>query len=148
MCYGIVGFRRVHYFRHRFVGHKLECGEGDGHGKSSRVGNVERGKTFIPEDGFGAGQNCRICRAMDLHSLLDHCNQTVSACSNAPIAGSLRYFLIPSKGFIRASLAIVAHAPDDAVRCQCYSPPKFRILADQLLEGGVFHLERFRLQTP
>lgn len=61
MRYRIVFLSGVHNFRHRLVGHKLECGKRDSHGKGGWVGDVEGCEALILEHAFGAGEDRGIC---------------------------------------------------------------------------------------
>ena len=84
----------------------MERGEGHGHGERGRVGDVECGYAFASIDVFCAVEHgfVHFVRIVDLHALFDDC-RLLAGCA------VLAVICIPSNGFIRASLAIVAQAP-------------------------------------
>lgn len=59
-----------------FVGGELNGGEGNSHGKSGRVGNVESAESLCPVYSFKSFGNTSEFRSMNLHSLLDDCRES------------------------------------------------------------------------
>jgi len=110
---GVVCFGGVHDFGHGLVGHELEGGEGHGHGEGGRVGDVEGGEALGAEDLARASGDGRVGTAVDLHALFDDYGGMLAWCAREGEGGGCGQY-VPSNGFISASLAIVAHAPDAA----------------------------------
>src|SRR4051812_39450023 len=67
---GVIFVGGVHDLGEGFVGNELGGGKGDGHAKSSRIGDVESLKTLSPVDGARALGDASVSRPVDLHSLL------------------------------------------------------------------------------
>lgn len=116
MSHGVVLLLRVHGGRQRFVGEELEGSERYGHGECRRVRDVERAETFVLVDIFGTIDHRSIhsARVLDLHALLNDCDGSTVSISSGNSC-DLGKVIIPSKGFMKASLTIVAAAPLEAV---------------------------------
>ena len=106
-----------------FVDRELHRSEWNRHGERGRVGNVEGGEALIGVDCPRTSKCGTELGLVYLHPLLDHC-----VCGEWIITNARRKResvgctvtreaadISPSKGFMNASLAMVADAPANAV---------------------------------
>ena len=106
---GIVAFRRIHDLGDGLVGGELEGREGNRHRERRGIRDVEGGETLGTVDRAGTLGDGLVDRAVDLHALFDDYAQVVS--HGTSVLGPYVTGDLPSKGFMMASLAVVAHAP-------------------------------------
>jgi hypothetical protein len=108
MSVGIVSAGGVHDFGKGFVCHELQCREWHRHAQCCGVGNVECANALGAENLSGALRNGLVYRAVHLHALFYDCE--VQQARDAVVV-----CLLPSNGFINASLEMVAAAPLAAI---------------------------------
>ena len=107
----VVAARRVHDFGYGFVCHELEGGKWYRHTQRSGVRDVECAYSLGAEHLSGALGNRLVDGTVHLHALFYDCELQQAA-------GVVATRFLPSKGFISASLEIVAAAPLAAVSGQ------------------------------